>query len=133
MSDDVSVLRALLPAYAGHDSVAARRLSDQQVRAFAGETLVGVQDRVPLGDLQTRFDALVIRCEFGDQHVILALENGDFAAPEAVALVEGCDRVLVEAAARGGTVDAGGLETFIGDVERALDARVAAVTAWLKR
>jgi hypothetical protein len=132
MSDDVQALTGLLPAYAGHGDAPARRLSDQQVRAFAGEALVDLQDRLTLAPVQDRFDALLMRCEFGDQHVIKALEDDRFAEPAAAAAVEAVDRALVEAAARARTVDAGGLTAFIDDLEHAFDGRVAAVEG-LKR
>jgi hypothetical protein len=133
MSDDVSALRALLPAYAGHEAAQARRLSDQQVRAFTGELLVDLQDRVPLDGIRERFDALLMRCEFGDQHVIKALEDDRFAEPEMAAAIEARDRTLVEAAAVSRTVAADGLETCIGNLERAFDERATAVAALLKR
>ncbi len=44
MSDDLDAIRALIPAYAGHAGADERRLSDQQVRAFAGELLVDLGD-----------------------------------------------------------------------------------------
>ena len=132
MSEDVSTLRAVLPAYAGHDAAADRRLSDQQVRAFAGELLVDLQDRVALEGVRSRFDALLMRCEFGDQHVIKALEDGRFGAPAAAAAIEACDRTLVEAAVAARTVMADGLDAFIGNLERAFNARAAAVAELLK-
>lgn len=132
MNDDVGALRAVLPAYAGHDGAQARRLSDQQVRAFTGELLVDLQDRVSLDGLHDRFDALLMRCEFGDQHVIRALEDGRFGGPDATAAIEACDRTLIEAAVVSRSVDAGGLERFIGDLERAFDDRATTVAALSK-
>jgi hypothetical protein len=133
MSDDVSALHALIPAYAGHADAVARRLCDQQVRAFAGEALVDLQERLPIAPVQDRFDALLMRCEFGDQHVIKALEDDRFAADEAAAAIEGCDRHLVEVAARARTVAADGLAGFIADLERAFDDRATAAGPGLKR
>jgi len=133
MSEDGQALTGLLPAYAGHGDGQARRLSDQQVRAYAGESLVDLQDRLAVGPVQDRFDALLMRCEFGDQHVIKALEDARFAEPEAAAAVESCDRALVEVAGRARDVDAAGLEAFVADLERAFDDRAAAVSARLKR
>jgi hypothetical protein len=134
MSDDVSALHDLLPAYAGHADAQARRLSDQQVRAWTGESLVDLRDRLDVGPVSDRFDALLMRCEFGDQHVIKALENDHFAEPGAAATVEEYDGRLVAAAAAAQTVTADGLEGFMGTLEHAFDERATAVvTNYLKR
>jgi hypothetical protein len=133
MSDDVSALRTLLPAYAGQDDEQTRRLSDQQVRAWAGEMLIDVQERLALDGLSDRFERLLMRCEFGDQHVMKALEDDRFGEPAVAAAIAAEDRKLVEAATRGRTVAAGGVDGFIGDLERAFDERAAAVAAQLKR
>ena len=112
----------------------ARRLSDQQVRAWAGEAMVDLRDRLDVAPISDRFEALLMRCEFGDQHVIKALENDHFAEPEAAAMIEEHDGRLVAAATAARTVKADGLEGFIGDLERAFDDRAAAVvTNYLKR
>lgn len=132
MSDDVSALRAVLPAYAGHAAAADRRLSDQQVRAFTGELLVDLEDRVALDGVRDRFDALLMRCEFGDQHVIKALEDERFGEPAVAAAIEAHDRTLVEAAVAGRTVTADGLDGFVGTLERAFDDRAVAVAKLLK-
>lgn len=133
MNDDVSAMRDLIPAYAGHADTIARRLSDQQVRAWTGEALVDLQDRLPLGGLQDRFDKLLFHCEFGDQHVIRAVEHDYFGEPAAAATVEKHDAELIAAAARSKTVAADGLEGLIGDLERAFEDRAAGVAALLKR
>jgi hypothetical protein len=133
MSGDIGALRALIPTYAGHESAQARRLTDQQVRAFTGEALVDLQDRLSLDAVRDRFDALLMRCEFGDQHVIKALEDDHFAEGPAAAANEDVDVKLVEIAARLKSVDAGGLADLFGDLERAFDERAATVSGRLKR
>jgi hypothetical protein len=133
MSDDVMRLRSVLPAYAGQNDALARVLSDQQVRAWTGESLVELQDRVPLDGLQARFDKLLMRCEFADQHLIRALEHGHFDTPEVAAAVEHYDSQIVAAAARAKTVKPDGLGALIDELERAFDARAAVVADTLKR
>jgi hypothetical protein len=134
MSDDVSTLHERIPAYAGHADAQARRLSDQQVRAWAGESLVDLRDRLDVAPISDRFEALLMRCEFGDQHVIKALENDHFAEPGAAATVEEYDGRLVAAAAAAQTVTADSLEGFIVTLERTFDERAkAVVTNYLKR
>jgi hypothetical protein len=134
MSEDVSVLRELIPTYAGHADSLARRLSDQQVRAWAGEALVDVRDRLDLGASEDRFDALLMRCEFGDQHVIKALEADHFAQPGAAETVEQHDGEVVAIAQIAKTLTPDGIDAFLGELERAFDERAAAiVTSYLKR
>lgn len=132
MSDDVSALHALIPAYAGHADAVARRLCDQQVRAFAGEALVDLQERLPIAPVQDRFDALLMRCEFGDQHVIKALEDDRFAGAEHVAVVEAEDAKLLGAAVAADRVDAAGLPAFQATLQAAFTERTATIVA-LKR
>jgi hypothetical protein len=130
----VSVLRDLIPSYAGHADSQARRLSDQQVRAWAGEALADVRDRLDLGAFAERFDALLMRCEFGDQRVIKALEADYFAEPGAAAAVEQHDGEVVAIAESAKTLTADGLDAFLGKLERAFDERAnAVVTGYLKR
>jgi hypothetical protein len=133
MNDDVTLLRSVLPAYAGQDDAPARVLSDQQVRAWTGESLVDLQDRVALDGLQERFDKLLMRCEFGDLHVIRALEHGDFDTPETAAAVEHYDSRIVAAATRARSVGADELSALFDELERAFDARAAVVVKTLKR
>jgi hypothetical protein len=126
MSDAEDALRALVPEYAGHADAAARRLSDQQVRAVVGELLAAAGERRPPGDLQERFDALLLRCEFSDQHAIRALDRDRYAQPEVAAQIEADDRALVEAASGAAPVieDWAG---FLDAVERAFDRRAETI------
>jgi hypothetical protein len=134
MSDDVTALHESIPGYGGHANAQGRRLSDQQVRAWTGESLVDLRDRLDVTPVSDRFEALLMRCEFGDQHVIKALENNHFAEPGAATKIEELDGRLVATATGARTVTAEGLEGFIGDLERAFDDRATAVvTNYLKR
>ena len=132
MNEEGAGLRSLLPAYAGGADAAARRLSDQQVRAWIGESLVDLQDRLALDGFRERFDMLLGRCEFGDQHVIKALEHGALDAADAAAAVERFDANIVTAAARAKTVVADALGALFDELEGAFDARAAAVADLLK-
>jgi hypothetical protein len=133
MNDDVTALRSVIPAYAGHGDAQARRLSDMQVRAWTGESLVDLQDRLTMGGLTDRFERLLLRCEFGDQHVIKALEGDAFGEHDAAAAIEAADRKLIDEAVRGRSVAADGLDGFITELERAFDERAQTVTTLLKR
>jgi hypothetical protein len=124
---------ALVPGYAGHADVQARRLSDQQVRAWVGEMLAALQARIPADGLSDRLDALLMRCEFGDQHVVKAIEDDRFAQPELVELVEACDRKLVAAASPAPETGPEGLPALVEALEGAFNERAEAIAAQLKR
>jgi hypothetical protein len=133
MNDDVSALRAIMPAYAGYGDATARRLSDQQVRAWAGEVLIGLQERLAIDPLPEGFERLLMRCEFGDQHVIKALEADDFGVPGVAAAIEAEDRKVIAATAPVGPVPAGEVDAFVAALELALDERDELVMTQLKR
>jgi hypothetical protein len=133
MSDDETpASSAVVPGYAGHGDTLARRLSDQQVRAWTGELLVDLQDRLPVDAVRARLDALLLRCEFGDQHLIRAIEDNRYAGDGFASALEAADRTLVETANQARTVNADGLPAFIAALERAFDERAAAAVARLE-
>jgi hypothetical protein len=132
MSDAADALRALVPAYAGHADAAARKLSDQEVRAVAGELLAALAERLGPAAfqdpaVQERFDDLLLHCEFGDQHSMRALDGERFGEPEIAAQIEADDRALLETAARAPEVTAPKLAGFLADLARAVDRRSATV------
>jgi hypothetical protein len=122
-----------IPGYAGHADARARRLSDQQVRAWVGEMLADLRDRIPLDGYRDRFEALLMRCEFGDQHVVKAIEDNRFAEPDLVELVEACDRKLIAAANLGRETRPDGLGALIEALETAFNERSEKIEARLKR
>ena len=124
---------ALVPGYAGHADARARRLSDQQVRGWVGEILADLRERVPLDGYNDRFEALLLQCEFSDQHVVKAIEDNRFAQPELVELVEACDRKLIAAAGPGREIGSDGLPALVEALENAFKERSEAIEARLKR
>jgi hypothetical protein len=133
MSSDTAVPGPPVPGYAGHADAAARRLSDQQVRASVGELLTGLRARLAPGGVRDRVDALLFRCEFGDQHVVRALEDESFAQPELAAMVESYDHKLVDAANAVVTAPADELPALLDSLEHVFDERGAAIGGRLKR
>jgi hypothetical protein len=129
MSDDSIEVRTSIPAYAGHDDAAARRLSDQQVRAWVGEHLAALRDRLPLDGASAAFDDAILHCEFGDQRVIKLLEGSRFGEPAIAASVEAADTRVLAAVAGADRVDAAGLAAFVTGVRDALRARIDAIVA----
>lgn len=132
MSDDTTVPPPPVPGYAGHADAVARRLSDQQVRSWAGELLTGLRERLPPGEVQERLDALLLRCEFGDQHVVRALEDESFSQPELAAMVESYDHKVADAAKAAATAPPEEVMAALGVLERFFDERAAAIGKHLK-
>jgi hypothetical protein len=132
MSDEMIDVRTSVPGYAGHADVISRRRSDQQVRAWVGERLAALRERLPLDGTTEAFDDALFHCQFGDQHVIKTLEDAHFGDDATAAAVEAEDAQLIAAAAGSERVDAAGLAAFITGVSDALRARTAAIIA-LKR
>jgi hypothetical protein len=133
MSEDTPGGAALVPGYAGHGDARARHLSDQQVRAWVGEQLADLQERLAVEDLREQLDALLLRCEFADQHVVHAIEDDRFALAEFAAAIEDYDRKLIEAAAACSTVAAAEILGLIEAIESAFAERSAGIAARLKR
>ena len=129
MNEDLTRRTQLVPGYAGHADPQARYLSDQQVRAWVGEMLAGLSDRYPAEDLE----ALLLRCEFGDQHVIRAIQDERFGSPDLAELVEACDRKVVEAADLVKAAAPDALQPALAALAQAFDERSAQIEARLKR
>ncbi len=133
MNEDLTRRKELVPGYAGHADPDARFLSDQQVRAWVGETLARLGERLQPGTPRDDLDALLLRCEFGDQHVIRAIQDNRFGKPDLAQLVEACDRKVVEAADRVETAGPDGLAAARGELGRAFDERSDEIEARLER
>jgi hypothetical protein len=133
MSGDKADESSLVPGYAGHADASARRLSDQHVRAWVGERLAELRERVPFDGQADRVEALLLRCEFADQHVIRAIEDDRFAHPEYAAAAEEGDRKLIAAAKALPTVGPAELPGVLDALERAFNERAEAIATRLKR
>ena len=124
MSDDLTGIRAYISGYPGHADAAARRLSDQEVRAFVGEALVDLRERLrPTGDLADRLDSLVLHCEFGDQRALKALDDERYGEPEPAARLEAVDREIVETAARAPEITLEQLPAYLDELETLMQRR----------
>ncbi len=122
-------IRGFIPAYAGRADAPARRLADQQVRAWVGERLAAVRDRLPAGPASPVLDDVILHCEFGDQHVIKALEDERLGLDDAAAVIERADRTLLQTAADSESVDAAGLAAFVERLQALFRDRAAAIVA----
>lgn len=131
MSEDLTGRTELVPGYAGHSDRRSRRLSDQQVRAWVGEILADLRPRLAAAGLAERLDDLLLHCEFGNQHVIRAIEDDRFAAPDAAEMVERADRTVVEAANRLKAAPPEHVPAALDVLERTFNERSASIEARL--
>jgi hypothetical protein len=129
MSEELTQIRATIPSYAGHDDAMARRLSDQQLRASVGERLAALRERLPAATRAAPFDELLLHCQFGDQHVIKALESDRFGEHALADGVEVEDAHVLAAVAGSDTVDAAGLPAFIAALDAAFRHRNETIVA----
>jgi hypothetical protein len=121
--DDTAFLHGRIESYAGYTNDAQRRRSDEQIRAYVGEALARVRERLrPAGVASEALDRLLVRCEFADQHVAHAFDAVSVGADE-IDATAAADRELVALADRADEVDAAELEAFLAQIGAALDRR----------
>jgi hypothetical protein len=125
---DLEYLRSRVPGYADYANADARHQVDKQIRAWLGEALSEVRERLkPSGALAERLDALILRCEFSDQRVIRAADHATFD-PGLVDRVHALDRAIVDVADRiREEQSADGLSAVLDDAARLLDERFGAI------
>jgi hypothetical protein len=125
---DLEVLRSRIPGYADYADADARHQVDKQIRAWLGEALCEVRDRLrPTEALADRIDGLILRCEFSDQRVIRASDHARFDQ-KLIDRVHELDRELVESADRLRAVTAlDALSAELDTAARLLDERFGAI------
>jgi hypothetical protein len=126
--DDLAFLRERIESYADYTNDDRRRLVDEQVRAYVGEALARVLERLrPAGPAGEALARVILRCQFADQAVVRALDLEE-PSPAEIAAIHSADRELVALADRADTVDAAGLEEYVAQLDAALDRRSRIVT-----
>jgi hypothetical protein len=125
---DLEFLRSRVPGYADYANADDRHEVDKQIRAWLGEALSEVRERLrPSGALAERLDGLILRCEFSDQRVIRAADHARFDAG-LVDHVHELDRGIVSAADQVREVTSEeALGTVLDDAARLLDERFGAI------
>jgi hypothetical protein len=125
---DLEYLRSRVPGYADYADADARHEVDKQIRAWLGEALSEVRERLePSGALAERLDGLILRCEFSDQRVIRAADHARFDSG-LVDRVHALDREIVAVADRIREVTSNDdLSAVLDDAARLLDERFGAI------
>ncbi len=98
----MTFVRERIPRYGDYSDETTRHLTDEYVRAYVGERLTDVRDRLD-GELDAaarkKLEELLWRCEFTDQVFIRWIDHARLEAP-AVAQLHQIDRTLIELADR---------------------------------
>ena len=125
---DAMELKAMIPQFPGYLDEAARRLSDELVRSYAGEALAGLMDRLrPLeAPMEARFDALLMRAGFANQSAFRGYGSA-VLSPERSAAMLGADTLLVTLAQRAASVDIQSAPGYLDELAAAFDARDSAM------
>lgn len=95
--DDLEFLKSRIPGFATYEDERNRHLADKQVRAFVGETLAIIRQRLEgefSEELSAQLDRIMLRCEFSDPKF-----TGSLQAPLVRADMDrlyAADRALVE-------------------------------------
>ena len=127
--DDLAFLRERIESYADYTNDDRRRLADEQIRAYVGEALSRVLERLqPSGSPGEALARVLLRCQFADQIVVRAL---DLAEPNdsEIASIHAVDRDLVGLADRGDTVEATAVGTYAAQIDVAFDRRRQIITS----
>ena len=127
--DDTAFLHERIESYAGYTNDAARQRSDEQIRAYVGEALTRLRERLsPAGAASEALERLLVRCEFADQAVAHAFDAIDVSAGD-IAATAAADRELVTLADRADSTDAAELEALLAQIAAAFDRRWRSVAA----
>lgn len=123
----LETLQQRISGFAGYATSDARRLADEQVRAYVGERLAALpserMDALAAEDRE-RYDRVLLRCEFLNQQAFAQLDRTctqkqlDALAADDVRLVEAAERLA-----------SGDLPQVLKEMESAFDDRDAAMTA----
>ncbi len=128
MDDDLAVLRDRVPGYAAYSGESDRHDTDIRVRALLGSALTRAHARAGTaaldgGDALGNFEAILMRCMFGDQKFVKRFEHTELSDAMVGSLVAS-DRGLVELAGRAdGVASSAEFAPLVRDVEAAFAQR----------
>jgi len=125
MNDDRAFLRAHIPDYAEYTDEATRHDTDMRIRAYVGERLAALQQRLA-GKLEPatvqQIEALLLRCQFTDQAFTKHLEHATLNETVVAALLR-ADRTTIELADRLPDVTAAEAPALIESLDAQFDRR----------
>ena len=125
---DAMELQTMIPQFPGYLDEAARRLSDELVRSYAGEAVAGLVDRLrPLDPaLEARFDAVLMRAGFTNQSAFRSYESAVLSPDRSAAMLR-ADTLLATLAQRAASADIQNAPGYLDELVAAFDARDSAM------
>ena len=134
--DDLEFLKSRVPKFATYEEERDRHLADKQVRAFVGETLAILRQRLE-GEfsqvLSAQLERIMLRCEFSDPKFANAIQGP--LTREDIDRLYGADRALFEdaiaIAADALREDHDDLVKRLADLERHFDRRASILHPWV--
>jgi|HubBroStandDraft_1064217.scaffolds.fasta_scaffold17114_2 hypothetical protein len=121
--DALEALRAKIPGFPGFEDADARRLSDEEVRAYLGEAMAPLEDRLSLAGPQAeRFESTLLRAEFMNQAAFRVYESAKLDDAQNAAMAA-ADVTAIELADRADAVDASTLDAYLDSVNAVFDER----------
>ncbi len=128
--DDLAYIRQRIPMYAAYDDEDSAHMTDKQIRAWVGEALGLVRERLalPSGPTADRLEDVIFECEFADQKLFVHLDHGAVTRATLAAL-EAADRTLIDLAAQAPAVTAETLPELLDAIETQFKTRVATANA----
>jgi len=121
--DALATLRSKIPGFPGYGDADARRLCDEEVRAYLGEALAALGTRLgSVGALSERYESTLLRAEFINQSAFRVFELADLDDAH-IAAMAAADLAVLELADRAGAVDASSLGAYLDSINAAIDER----------
>ena len=124
-------LRERIPAYADYGDEDARHLVDKQVRAYVGEALSTLRERLAqelAGALAELLDKTLLMCEFSNQQLMHMLDHSHLTDVEVEELHE-VDHELITHADQADAIQLAMLNGYLDELT-ALFARRAQAVYW---
>jgi hypothetical protein len=127
--DGLSFLKERITAYADYGDEDARHLVDKQVRAYVGEALSTIRERLAADLAATVSDQLektLMMCEFSNQQLIHILDHAKLSNTEIEELHE-VDHELIQVADRADAIEASKLDGYLSQLTDLFARRAQAV------
>ncbi|MBV8424115.1 MAG: hypothetical protein JO349_02910 [Candidatus Eremiobacteraeota bacterium] len=129
--DGLVFLRERIPAYADYGDEDSRHLVDKQVRAYVGEALSSLRERLSTdlaGAVAELLERTLLMCEFSNQQLIHMLDHAHLTNVEVEELHE-VDHELITHADNAGAIELTALDNYLSELT-GLFARRAQAVYW---
>ncbi len=121
--DALAALCAKIPGFPGYGDADARRLSDEEVRAYLGEAMAAIGPRLGSAEpLTERYDSTLLRTEFMNHAAFRIYESAKLDDAQTTAMAA-ADLAVVGFGDAADAVDAGSLDNYLDSVNATLDER----------